>query len=365
MPVDFYPGRKLNWDDSSNACIFIDLEDAGAQGIRIQEYVTGQTAPSIEVENNAGTTVFQVLASADTANSWQITAATTTGNSALITANALTTGSGLSVNSSATAITTSGRLFEVFHTGATSTSGVVAEIKTSAADETVLLELDASALTSGTVLDINSALVDAGTVVAIDSLDALTSGMGLNIESAATAMTSAGRLLFVDHSGATSTSGVLSEFASDATDETTVLRATATGVLAAGVVVDISADAMTTGTALDIGTLDALTTGTAIQVESDSADTGTRILVNIVNDNTAATGATCLTVHQDAALGAIAITGATTVGIDTTALGSTDAVIKCTAGTAAITNTDVANADSWLTVNVGGTLMVAGLYNQT
>ena len=363
MPETLFLGVKKNWTDSSNPAIYLDLEDAGAQGILIQEYITGQTSPSIEVQNNAGTTVFQILASADTANAFVHTTATTTGNAMILTANSLTTGTGLSVNSSATAIATTGRLLEVFHTGATSTSGTIIEFSTSAADETILLELSASVLTSGTVLDINSALIDTGTVVAIDSLDALTTGMGLNIESAATAIATTGRLLFVDHSGATSTSGVLSEFASDATDETTVLRATATGLLAAGVIVDISGAAMTTGVALDIGGLDKLVTGGAVLVTSDSTDTGTRSLVKIVNDNTAATGCTALEVQSDASAGAaIKVTGATTIGIDVTALAAGEAVLKVTQGTSAASNTSADDADIFFTIDIAGTTYAVPAY---
>ena len=300
MPETLFLGVKKNWTDTSNAAIYLDLEDAAAQGILIQEYITGQTSPSLEIQNNAGTTVYQILASADTANASVLTTATTTGNAYILTANSLTTGSGLSLNSSATAITTTGRLLEVFHTGATSTSGTVIEFKTSAADETILLELDASALTSGTVLDINSALVDTGTVIAIDSLDALTTGMGLNIESGATAITGVGRLLFVDHSGATSTTGVIAEVASDATDETVVCRVTATGLLALGTVLDVSGAAVTTGTLLAIADADALTTGGIANFVSDSADTTGRSLVTIHNDNTAAVGTIPLSITQDA-----------------------------------------------------------------
>lgn len=48
-------------------------------------------------------------------------------------------------------------------------------------------------------------------------------------------------------------------------------------------------------------TCDALTTGRAASITSNSADTGTRSLVRILNDNTAATGATNLELVQDAA----------------------------------------------------------------
>lgn len=178
-----YMGTKVDWEDTSNAAIHIDLEDAAAQGIRINEYVSGQTSPSIEVENNAGTTVFQVLAAATTANAFTHTVSTTTGNGMILTANDLTTGSGLSVNSSATAITTTGRMLEVFHTGATSTSGTLVEFSSAATDETIILAVTASAaLAAGKGIHLNTNSMTTGTALDID-LAALTTGIGIDISS--------------------------------------------------------------------------------------------------------------------------------------------------------------------------------------
>jgi len=56
----------------------------------------------------------------------------------------------------------------------------------------------------------------------------------------------------------------------------------------------------TTGNAVAI-TASSLTTGTALTVLSNSTDTSTRSLVSIKNDNTLATGATVVTLTQDAA----------------------------------------------------------------
>ena len=44
---------------------------------------------------------------------------------------------------------------------------------------------------------------------------------------------------------------------------------------------------------------DGLTTGGALYIDSNSSTTGTRNLVEIINNNTAATGATALKVQQD------------------------------------------------------------------
>tara|TARA_Y100000034_G_scaffold122116_1_gene167169 strand:+ start:180 stop:1040 length:861 start_codon:yes stop_codon:yes gene_type:complete len=273
-----YLGGKVDWEDTSNAAIWIDLEDAAAQGIKINEYVSGQTSPSIEVENNAGTTVFQVLASATTAAAFTHTVSTTTGNGMILTANALTTGSGLSVNSSATAITTTGRLLEVFHTGATSTSGVIAEISSAAADETV------------------------------------------------------------------------------------VCRITASAALAGGVLMDLSAAAVTTGTVLDIGGLDALTTGVGVQIESDSADTGAWTALNIVVDNTAATASKPVAIQNDADTYSITCTGATTKGIDLSALSAGEASINFVDGSASSIDPSATAESGWINIAVGGTIKYVPYY---
>ena len=60
----------------------------------------------------------------------------------------------------------------------------------------------------------------------------------------------------------------------------------------------INSDPSTTATVIDISA-DGLTTGTALRIDSDSNTTGTRNLVEILNNNTAATGATALYVQQD------------------------------------------------------------------
>ena len=76
-----------------------------------------------------------------------------------------------------------------------------------------------------------------------------------------------------------------------------VMDIVASGVLT-GDVVAITADSAQTGTGINMS-MDALTTGGALKIDSDSSTTGTRNLVEIINNNTAATGATALKVQQD------------------------------------------------------------------
>ncbi|SVD28832.1 uncharacterized protein METZ01_LOCUS381686 [marine metagenome] len=62
--------------------------------------------------------------------------------------------------------------------------------------------------------------------------------------------------------------------------------------------VSINADPSTTGYVMDI-TADGLTTGGALKIDSDSSSTSTRSIVEVIQNNTAATGSTALKVQQD------------------------------------------------------------------
>lgn len=132
----------------------------------------------------------------------------------------------------------------------------------------------------------------------------LTSGQLMSLASAATLMTSAGRLFLSDHTGNASVSGVLNELRSAAADETVVCQIKASAALALGMLLNLSGLAMTTGIALNMSDLDALTTGGAIKVLSNSSSSGTRSLVSVKNDNALASGTTCLDIIQDSAAAA-------------------------------------------------------------
>lgn len=225
-----------------------------------------------------------------------------------------------------TSSSTTATAFSVTNTGIFTGSSVV-DFTADSLTSGTLFVISADGLTSGSVLNISST----GTVVTTGNLltltansattaagilrinaNALTSGIAAVITSSATAITGAGRLLRVDHTGATGTSAVLSEFASAATDETVILRVTASGALALGVALDVSGASVTTGTLIDVGDADALTTGSIANFVSNSASNGTRSLVYIKNDNTSATAATLLELVNDAPLAPIKTTTAAT-----------------------------------------------------
>lgn len=94
-----------------------------------------------------------------------------------------------------------------------------------------------------------------------------------------------------------------------------------------------------------------------IELTSNSDSTGTRSLVTITNDNTAATGTTCLTIKNDATAGAhIALTGTGVLGIDASALGVADTVLKFTGTTdTTMKAPQTVGADEFLKCDIGGT----------
>lgn len=157
-------------------------------------------------------------------------AALTTGRALHVVANAVTSGIVFNVTSSATAITGAGRLFLITHSGITGTSAVLSEFISAATDETVILQATASAaLALGTVVAISASSMTTGNGLTLANLDALTTGLGVQVASAATAITGAGRLLFVNHTGTTTSTGTLVEFktaAADLTNATTLLKLT-------------------------------------------------------------------------------------------------------------------------------------------
>ena len=161
------------------------------------------------------------------------------------------------------------------HTGTTSTS---------------FMTITPSGMVAGTAIYVPLAAMTSGTGLQMVG-NALTSGQIVEITSSATAIATTGRLFSSVHSGATGTTAVLNEFSSAATDETTVLRVTASGALAAGVGLDLSMAALTTGTALDIGGMAALTTGNGIVVAASGTTQTTGILLSLASAGTAITGA--------------------------------------------------------------------------
>lgn len=317
-------GKTAEWDEGST-CLSIELQDASAKGILIKEDVA-QSAYSFEIQSSAGSTIFGVKGGTITGTVQAFGSTVTTGIILDLQASALTTGKGLDmsdlaaittgkgihvdatgvtqtdgilvhIDSASTALTSTGRLLLVDHTGNAGVSTILSEFKSAATDETIIVKVTAtSTLLSGVMLDLSGAALTTGKVIDISDLDAITTGKAIHvdatgvtqtsgilvhIDSACTVMDSTGRLFLVDHTGTTTTSGITAEFKSAATDETVILKVTATSTLLSGVMLDLSGAALTTGKVVDISDLDAITTGKAIHVDATGVTQTSGILVHI------------------------------------------------------------------------------------
>lgn len=252
----------------------------------------------------------------------------TFGDSATVTLPSTTTIGGSSVVAlgNITSSSTTAVAFSVTNTGIFTGTDVIQFVANTATTGR-LISLTANGLTSGAGMLITSTgtLVTTGNLLTLTANSAttaagllrvngngLTSGIAVVITSSATAITGAGRLLRVDHTGATGTSAILSEFASAANDETVIFQVTSSAALAAGKAVVISGASVTTGTLLDISDNTAQTTGTAVNIATNSADTGTRSLVKIAQSHASASGASPLEITNANATKAL-IKGTATV----------------------------------------------------
>ena len=98
--------------------------------------------------------------------------------------NSLTTGTAMTISSSAAAITGAGRILYSNHTGTTSTTGIMNEFASAATDATTVLRITASAaLAAGVLLDVTGVAVTTGTLFDCSDADALTTGFIANLVS--------------------------------------------------------------------------------------------------------------------------------------------------------------------------------------
>jgi hypothetical protein len=191
-----------------------------------------------------------------------------------------TSGNLVVISSSAAAITdTEGALLHIAFAGATSTNGVLVGIDSNATDETIMLKLtNSDVAAAGTMISLSASAMTTGSGIVMSNLDALTTGRGLYIASASTVIATTGRLFLSSHAGATSTSGILNEFITTATDETILLQLTnATAGQVDGTLLKVSSTGYTTGHTGDVVALIGSGTtggGSVLQVTSANTTAG-------------------------------------------------------------------------------------------
>lgn len=155
---------------------------------------TGQLAGTVVRFDNilttgTGISVIGTGVMTTTGNLLTLTAnsATTAAGLLRINGNALTDGIGEIISSSSTALTSTGRLFKVDHTGNAGVSTVIAEVASAAADETVVFKATASAAITGVVSQTSALATVSGIAVEARATAAtLTTGRYYSANDAAT-----------------------------------------------------------------------------------------------------------------------------------------------------------------------------------
>ena len=175
------------------------------------------------------------------------------------------------------------------------------------------LRIDADRLTTGQIAVFSSNGTDTGTKSLVQIIADNTSATGTTVLELQ--QDAAANALFIDHDAITGASIYID--AETTTDTQGVIR--------------VDGNVLSTGTGLRVDA-DRLTTGQIAVFSSNGTDTGTKSLVQIISDNTLATGTTVLELQQDAAANVLfidqdAVTGAS-IYIDAETTTDTQGVIR-------------------------------------
>jgi hypothetical protein len=376
-------GYYLNAYDSVGAASVFSIRAKGATVIAGNAYATAALT----------LTAGDIVVTAGKINHTAAGATSTNGYTG--TFNGLTTGVGMSLVHTTSAIADGGSLLRLASSGIDTggaTNGALFDFKSTAQLAGTVGRIDSIA-TTGTVLSIistgimtttgnlltltaNSATTAAGLLRV--NCNGITDGMGVVIASSATASTATGRMFLVNHSGATSTSGILSEFLTAATDETIAVQIT-TAAMVNGIALNIiGTTGMTTGSLIRVATATAgavsgsgivSITGTGAHTGSvgllDVRSTGTTAgaIVSIACSTASQTATSLLSVVQSGAT-ITAFTGsvASFTGAGTTGSGSTILVtsVNTTAGDGVKLVSNALTVGAGTALNISHTTSVLG-----
>jgi hypothetical protein len=330
----FSAGEILTASDlnSSFAQVFDNGEDLGWPASQAKDFngvelildADGDTSITSDTDDQidfkfAGTDRVVLKAGATDSILDIVATATTTGRAIDVgDANALTTGSIFNFVSNS-ADTSTRRLGFIHNNNSAAVNATVLTLQQDATERVlflaqnadgVTLEIDTESTTANPVI-INADPTTTGKVIDV-SADGLTTGSIFNFVSNS-ADTGTRNLGFLHNDNAAAVNATVLTLQQDAAERVLFLAQNADGVTleidtesTTANPVSINADPTTTGKVIDVSA-DGLTTGSIFNFVSNSADTGTRNLGFLHNDNTLATGATVLTLQQDAAQRALFI----------------------------------------------------------
>lgn len=240
-------------------------------------------------------------------------AATTAAGLLRINANGITDGIGLVIASSCTTSTSTGRLLKVTHSGNASVSGVIAEVSSAAADETVVLKATASAaLALGAVLQVSGAAVTTGTLIDVPGVAALTTGSALKIAHNTSVIEEGGCLVNIASSGINTGDTIATmlniagsgQLAGTQVKVTsiqttgTVMNITSTGIMTTtGNLLTLTGNAATTAAGLLRVNANGLTSGIGVVIASSSTALTSGRLLNVAHSGNATATANCAIVE--------------------------------------------------------------------
>jgi len=239
----------------------------------------------------------------------------TTNTNLDLAGNSLTTGKLINASSNS-ADTGTRQLVSILNLSSLATGATCLSVRQDAAQKAVLidmngngtaLEIDTESTTTANVINILSNTVTTGNIFNVGNADALTTGAILNLDSNSSSTSTRDLVRIVnDNTLATGTTALC--LRQDAAQDVIFIDLNADGTAleidtesTTASVINIQGNTVTTGYIFNAANANALTTGGFLNLTSSSASTSTRTLVNILNDNTLATGATVLKVRQDAA----------------------------------------------------------------
>lgn len=281
--------------DAAQRALFIDQN---AEGVAIEIDSEATTASTIKI-NDAKQTTGTVLE--------------------LVNNNALTTGKIATFHSNSVDIGTR-TLVEIINDNPLATGATALGIRQDAAKRAIFidqngngpsLEIDSLA-TSASVINITTPATTTGDVFHADNCNSLTTGKIANFHSNS-ADTSARSLVFIHNDNILATAATTLRVVQDADNRALFIDQNGNGDAleidsesTTTNVIDVSTST-TSGNVLRLANVDALTTGKIARFHSNSVSTSVRNLVEVVNDSTLATAATCLFIQQDAATQAMKI----------------------------------------------------------
>lgn len=207
--LDENDNEILEFDTVASSVNHIRLANAATSGspeisaqgddTNVSLTLSGKGTGGIIIDENSNAAALTIDTEATTANALDINGNTLTTGKAIDVSDldAITTGKALHVDatgvtqtdgilvhidSASTALTATGRLLLVDHTGNAGVSNVNSEFLSAATDETVILQAKASAaLALGKVVNVSGAAVTTGTLVDISDNTAHTTGTALNV----------------------------------------------------------------------------------------------------------------------------------------------------------------------------------------